>query len=366
MLTKRLYHIDLLRFLAALYVLFYHYCFRGYSKDDLSILQYASLEDFSKYEYLGVDLFFIISGFVILMTVLNSDITKFVISRFSRLYPAYWVCLLLTVTVLFFGGAPEQKLNISDILLNLTMFHGFFGIPHVDGVYWSLIVELKFYIIIGIILFFRLIRHIKLFALTLLAISFLQLVFPFKDVSFPIKFIYFLAFPKWSSYFIAGMFFYLIYKEGFKWKYLFVIMGCYLVSLQYAFLKVDYYNNAYTHHFSYFTVTLFISIFYILFYLISTERLGFLNKSYFLTLGATTYPLYLIHQNIRYTIINNFATIINKWVLLVMLILLMLGLAYFINKVIEKPLGTYIRRKLKENKVILRIQSKLNTNLIKA
>ena len=362
MLRKRLYHIDLLRFLAALYVVFYHYSFRGYSKDNLSTLQFAPLEEFSKYGYLGVDLFFIISGFVILMSALNSDITKFMISRFSRLYPAYWVCLLLTTSVLLFWGAPGLKPSISEILFNLTMFHGFFGISHVDGVYWSLIIELKFYIIIGIVLLFKAIKHIKHFALLLLGIAVLQLFFPFKDVSFPIRLLYFMTFPQWSSYFIAGMFFFLIYKEGFKWKYLLAIMVCYVISLAYAFEKVDYLNRAYTHEFSYMTVALFISSFYLLFYLISSEKLSILNKKYFLTLGALTYPLYLIHQNIGYTIINNLTPYLNKWILLSLLILFMLVLSYFIHKTIEKPLGAYFRSKLKENKIILNIQSKINTN----
>lgn len=351
-----------MRFLAALYVLFYHYCFRGYSKDNLSTLQFSSLEEFSKYGYLGVDLFFMISGFVIFMSALNSDITKFMISRFSRLYPAYWACLLLTASVLLFWGAPGHIPSISEILFNLTMFHGFFGIPHVDGVYWSLIIELKFYILIGIILLFNSIKYIKFFALLLLGIAIAQLLFPFKDVSFPIKILYFMTFPKWSSYFIAGMFFFLLYKEGYKWKYVLAIVACYLTSLTYAFEKVDYMNEAYTHEFSYMTVGIFISSFYLLFYLISSERLDFINKKYFLTLGAITYPLYLIHQNIGYTIINKLSPYLNKWILLSLLILFMLLLSHYIHKTIEKPLGTYFRSKLKQNKVILRVQSKINTN----
>ena len=362
MLRKRLYHIDLLRFLAALYVLFFHYCFRGYSKDNLTTLQFASIEEFSKYGYLGVDLFFIISGFVILMSALNSDITRFMISRFSRLYPAYWVCVLLTATVLLIWGVPAQKPSVSQIAFNMTMFHGFFGIPHVDGVYWSLIIELKFYIIIGLVLLFRAIKYIKLFALLLLCIAIMQLIFPFKDVSFPIRLLYFITFPKWSSYFVAGMFFFLLYKEGFKWKYLLVITMCYLTSLVYAFEKVDYLIAAYGQEFSYVTVALFISSFYALFYLISLEKLKVINKKYFLTLGALTYPLYLIHQNIGYIIINNLASYLNKWVLLALSITLMLLLSHFIHKIIEKPLGTYFRFKLSENKIILRIQSKINTN----
>ncbi|MBO0340535.1 acyltransferase family protein [Flagellimonas profundi] len=366
MLRKRLYHIDLLRFLAALYVLFYHYCFRGYSKDNLSLVRFEPLEELSKYGYLGVDLFFIISGFVILMTALNSNLTKFMISRFSRLYPAYWICLLITLIVLFFWGAPERLLSTKEILLNLTMFHGFFGIPHVDGVYWSLIIELKFYILIGVILFFNLIKYIRVFAIALLGIAALQLVVPFGKAYFPLKLLYFITFPQWSSYFVAGMFFFLIYKEGFKWKYFVFLICCYLISLQFAFVKVDHLNEAYVHHFSYLTVSFFITTFYTLFYLISVEKLHFLNKKYFLTLGAITYPLYLIHQNIGYTILNQFSPYVNKWILLVSLILLMMVLSLLIHKVIEKPLGSYFRNKLKESRFVLHFQSKLNTIYTKA
>mgnify|MGYP001576560831 CR=1 FL=1 len=72
--TNRLYHLDLIRFIAALYVVFYHLCYRGFAKDNLSILQFSPLENFAKYGYLGVDLFFIISGFVIIMSVKNSNL----------------------------------------------------------------------------------------------------------------------------------------------------------------------------------------------------------------------------------------------------------------------------------------------------
>ncbi|MFD2098848.1 acyltransferase family protein [Flagellimonas iocasae] len=364
-MKKRLYHIDLLRFIAALYVLFYHYCFRGPSKDDLSVLHYAPLEDFSKYGYLGVDLFFIISGFVILMTALNSDITKFMISRFSRLYPAYWVCLTITAIVIFFYGAPELKLTLPETLFNLTMLNGFFGVPYVDGVYWSLLIELKFYILIGIILLFKSIKHIKLFGMVLLGIAVLQLLFPFKIAPFPIKVLYFMTFPEYSSYFIAGMFFFLIYKDGFQWKYLLAIISCYVVSLQYAFIRIDYLNEAYIHHFSYVSVTLFITVFYVLFYLISVEKLGILNRKYFLAIGGLTYPLYLIHQNVGYTIINHTSPFVNKWVLLTLLILFMLAASYAIHKLIEKPLGSYFRKKLTENRFVVSIQSKIKTNYTK-
>lgn len=330
------------------------------------MVQYAPLEDFSKYGYLGVDLFFIISGFVILMTALNSDLTNFMISRFSRLYPAYWFCLLITTVVIVLFGSPIFEVTTFQIAANLTMFNGFFEIPYVDGVYWSLLIELKFYILIGIILLFRAIKHIKIFALVLLAVAILQLLLPFKDAPLPLKLLYFMAFPRWSSYFIAGMFFFLIYKEGRKWQYLLAIFGCYLVSLQYSFLKVDYMNEMYSHHFSYTSASLFITVFYFLFYLISVERLNFLNVKSFLAIGGLTYPLYLIHQNVGYIVLNHLGPYINKWVLLVLLITFMLTFTYLINNKIEKPLGNYFKAKLRENKILLSIKSKLNTIYTKA
>ena len=65
---NRVNELDLLRFFAAFSVVLYHYTFRGYAADDMSIVPYPLFAPISKYGYLGVDLFFMISGFVILMT----------------------------------------------------------------------------------------------------------------------------------------------------------------------------------------------------------------------------------------------------------------------------------------------------------
>ena len=69
----RLYEIDLFRFFAAIAVVFYHYGFRGWMADDLSRVAAPGLAPLVQYGYLGVDLFFIISGFVILLTAGRGD-----------------------------------------------------------------------------------------------------------------------------------------------------------------------------------------------------------------------------------------------------------------------------------------------------
>src|SRR5881394_93905 len=96
MTSNRLYEVDLLRFFAAMSVLLFHYCFRGYAADGMSVMPYPTLAPVAKYGYLGVDLFFMISGFVILMSVSSGSLRDFFVSRVVRLYPAFWVCCTIT------------------------------------------------------------------------------------------------------------------------------------------------------------------------------------------------------------------------------------------------------------------------------
>lgn len=326
----------------------------------MSVVQYTPLESFSKYGYLGVDLFFIISGFVILMTARNSNLIDFGISRVSRLYPAYWVGIILTsVTILYFGGERFQ-ITPFQVMANLTMLNGFFEIPYVDGVYWSLLVELKFYIIIAFVLLFNKIKHIKTVSYILMGIAILQLILPFGESPLPLKLLYYFTFPRWSSYFIAGMFFFLIKSEKKTGYYMIPVAICYLISLKYAFLKADAYNDAYNGIFSYLTVAVLISIFYVFMFLISIDRLSFLNKKLFLSLGMLTYPLYLIHQNIGFIALNSLHPFFNKWVLLFLLISAMLIISFLISRYIEKPMGSYIRQSLKKNTTLITLKSRSN------
>jgi peptidoglycan/LPS O-acetylase OafA/YrhL len=357
--NDRLYSIDLIRFIAALYVVFYHYGFRGFAKDNMSILQFSELESFSKYGYLGVDLFFIISGFVIIMSVRNSDLIDFGISRFTRLYPAFWVSVALTALVTFFYGGIIYNVSLKQVLFNLTMLNGFFGVEHVDGVYWSLVVELKFYFLIAIVLFFNKLKHIKIFGYILLAISILQLFLPFADAPRFLQVIYYATFARWSPYFIAGMFFYFIRSEKEILKNLIPIIIAYFVAIKYALENVVYRSEVYGHNFSAIVVVLLISIFFVVIFFISINKLKLLNRKVFLYMGILTYPLYLIHQNIGFIIFNNLGSKINKWVLLFAVFTIMLIASYMINKFIEKPLGSGLRKSLKKNSLLIKLKSKL-------
>lgn len=111
----------------------------------MSVMAQHLLEHFSTTSYFnfgrfGVLLFFLISGFVVPFSIKGErPIRRFVISRFFRLYPAYWVSL----------GAAALIMPLAPPVLwaNLSMLQYLFGQPDAVGVYWSLFFELVFYAI---------------------------------------------------------------------------------------------------------------------------------------------------------------------------------------------------------------------------
>lgn len=95
----------------------------------------------------GVDLFFMLSGFVILMSLERSrSAVAFAWGRLTRLYPAYWAAAALTFTVVTVIGLPGQAVSLRDALLNATMIQSLLGAQHIDGAYWSLQAEVIFYV----------------------------------------------------------------------------------------------------------------------------------------------------------------------------------------------------------------------------
>ena len=99
----RLECVDSLRGIAATAVMLFHYTTRY----DQLFVQQQSLGFDVPWGYPGVNLFFMISGFAIFMTL---DKTRrpmdFVVSRFSRLFPSYWSAVLLTFFVVSACGLP--------------------------------------------------------------------------------------------------------------------------------------------------------------------------------------------------------------------------------------------------------------------
>lgn len=133
-MQDRFFELDALRGLSAIAILFFHYTYfyeqtYGHVKKDYLLnFEYGSY---------GVHLFFMISGFVIYMTLIKTKgIKDFIIKRVSRLYPAYIFSVTLTYTLIVYTGLDGMYISFRDYLFNLTMFQGVIpgiGIKLVDG-----------------------------------------------------------------------------------------------------------------------------------------------------------------------------------------------------------------------------------------
>lgn len=147
---ERFRELDVLRGIAALSVVLFHYTGHAAKLGDFPF--------FSAGKY-GVSLFFCVSGFVIFWTLERSkSLADFAFSRFTRLYPTYWTAILLwwLVTVVIF----HEKFWPLAYYVNLTMLQSFVGIPDLSEPFWTLGIELAFYFWMAVLFRAGWLKHI--------------------------------------------------------------------------------------------------------------------------------------------------------------------------------------------------------------
>jgi peptidoglycan/LPS O-acetylase OafA/YrhL len=340
MTNNRLEVLDTIRGLAALSVVIYHFSYRYYQLYPQEIRLYFSFDD-GKY---GVQAFFILSGFVIFMTLNKSEKPiDFLVNRFSRLYPVFWFCVIFSFTIISYFGLEGRETTFLEMLLNLTMIPNQFGIKTVDGVYWTLLYELKFYFLMFLICITGKIKHIENILSIYLIVFLSSYIFGLEDfILFKVLKQIFIT--DYASYFISGILFYKIFTKNYTVKTLFILLLAYSLSLV---------SNTYDNGF------IIISIIYIIFILFSFSFINWFKNRLFLFLGTISYSLYLIHQNIGYIILNKLyflkiSPIISFFISLITVIII----ASFISYLIEKPSVIYLKNIYKRNED--KISSKLS------
>lgn len=146
--------IDLLRGLAALAVCLFHLSTHFLAETN-------PLRWVGRHGHLGVECFFVISGFIIPYTLWRKDyrlrhFPRFMAARLLRLHPAYLgslVLVLLTLWVPNFLPPPwHQSSNIdwTNAVLHIGFLSEIAGRPWLNGVYWSLAIEMQYYILLGL------------------------------------------------------------------------------------------------------------------------------------------------------------------------------------------------------------------------
>lgn len=325
-LPGRQLELDSLRGIAAIMVMLFHYTYRY----DTLVLSNTESTVLSILGHLGVELFFMISGFVILLSLTNTKShRKFITSRFMRLFPTYWICIIFTFLAMLVLGFIGEEISTVSFLFNLTMIHGFFGVPDIDGVYWTLRIELIFYAIMLAIYLTGKLAKIEIFCLVWLTLQGASILLDFYSVWFPwtIKLILLL---NYCHLFIAGIIFYRLQEKGFTKFRACILLLC--LSMQFFLGNL--------------LELLFITLCFLTFTAQINKKLTFITISPLLYIGSISYSLYLTHQNIGYIIIQRLdAFMIPHYISIAITIGIAILLAHVITYIIEPRIIALIKHK---------------------
>jgi len=319
---KRVFELDVLRFSAAVSVVLYHLTYRRIDGKSL----FENIDEITRFGYLGVNLFFMISGFVILWTAIGRTPTQFVISRFSRLYPIFWVSIAITVIGLTLLAG--KHFNTSSILINMTMVANYFDQPFIDDVYWTLQVELKFYFLIFILLVFKQIRNIDYYLISWTICGVAAYFIPAIG-SFVIH--------PYGPYFISGATLFQIWSDRITIKRLLLLITCLAMSI---IETLDVIHN-YIFESSMFYAIVSIIIVCGIYLLMTAIALGHVrigDRPLLFRLAMMTYPLYLLHSALGKAIFDTMNTNIDKFVSLAIVITILILFCDILERYVDRPL----------------------------
>ena len=160
---RHYYGLDLMRFVAAWLVVLYHFGQFNWKHPSVQAppheVAFPFLHRFTAVGSVGVEIFFLISGFVIAGSAVGQTPSHFVFRRAIRILPALWICSALSFIARASTGEPISTLTAA-LLNSITLSpRG----PYIDGVVWTLVVEAVFYALIFLCLLRREpVRFVKL------------------------------------------------------------------------------------------------------------------------------------------------------------------------------------------------------------
>jgi len=324
---KRMQLLDYGRFFAAISVVAYHYLFNGIHNGKVSSISHIpEIIDLVKYGYLGVEFFFMISGYVILFSAKNRSASRFAVSRAVRLYPAFWVAIIFTSSFAIFWGGDQMAVSPSLILSNFTMVSPIFGRGFVDGVYWTLIYELEFYVLVIVLIFFG--AQKKLDNLFLLWPIIIAIADYYEKSYLPYLGGYF-------CYFSAGAILAMMKETKKISHYSSLILALYL-CVSFSTGAAPGLSEVKGVFYSEMVIGCLVVMFFV-FFIVANSKVGSsLNLYGSRLLGGLTYPIYLIHAHFGYMFISRFATEENKIVVYVLTVFIVLFVAFLIHTLVEK------------------------------
>jgi peptidoglycan/LPS O-acetylase OafA/YrhL len=357
---RQIVFLDVIRFTAALLVLAFHVGFRAFPKYPVG--WHTSVGQYARVGWVGVPIFFVLSGFVIAYSAEKATPSEFLKSRVLRLYPAVWICSTVTfllqiyATGFYFGllHAWFDALTLSPV-----------G-PIIDGSYWTLRVEMSFYALIFVLLVFGWFRYIgqAIFTVTMMSVAFLSLGFAvdhalLKNGAFqwiPT----FLIYSRWSRLllidyaplFAIGVLLWLLFFHGVTLFRLCALVICFIGAL--LSIRVEWQEvvlasrepSSLTFCILVWTAAVLSIVLAVRYNHVLVESLGPERTAKARTLGLITYPLYLLHQNVAEHLVKWLNGQLPDAAIMLLASAVPLALAYGVVRYAEKPIREPLRRLL--------------------
>ncbi|MDF6019232.1 acyltransferase [Streptomyces sp. JH34] len=341
----RLRALDGLRILAALMVCLYHYAGKngpvaeawGQSPG----LKFPTLSSFATYGSLGVQLFFIISGFVICMSSWGRSPGDFFRSRVARLYPAYWAAIVLITGAAVLLPVVVRPLPLDELLVNLTMLQQPMGVDRVLGVCWTLWVEMRFYLLFAVFVVWRGVtyRRVVVFCIgwTFAAVFARIAQTPLTDA---------LVMRDHAPYFVGGLALYLIHRYGSDLLLWGIVITSWLLGQRYSVTALWHPGMEGDFARSPYVIQAIVTLAFVAVAAVALGWLGWANWRWLTVAGALTYPFYLLHEHLGWFAIRimNRALHLPPQVTVVAAVGCMLLLAYALHRLVEKPFGPRLKR----------------------
>ena len=308
----------------------------GYPNIGETTLPYANwiIENKLFFGQFGVAIFFLISGYVITLSLEKYHGFGFLINRIIRIYPVYIVGFLFLILGLYIVDFDQDGIpyTTKHLLIHaLIVVRQWFDYKRIDGISWTLEIELYFYVVMFIVFQFNSVRRNTI-------INILIIVFLLGAILLPIDW-YTSRQLLMITYMLIGYYFYNLKNNNSSiWQfilYLVIILTCMFIF--YSSHK-PFNLDVYTWSLPYIITPL---IFFIMLNRFTNYKIDKVSKF----LSKISYPLYVVHPIFGYALLAYFLKEgYSSWTALIFVLCIVITLAYIIHLLIEQPALKYAKK----------------------
>lgn len=329
--AARVQALDLLRLVAVLGVMLFHYGFRGPTAFNVTHVAVPELAWIGRYGFLGVPIFFIISGFVIAYSAVGRTAIAFAIARFSRIYPCFLFCMTLTFSALLAFGPPHFEATFAQWAANLFIAATALRETYIDSAYWSLVVEITFYGWVTILLAAKAFPcRINTIVLAWLSLSMAN------ELTADNQIVSRIFLTDFSGFLATGLLIHELYR-GRRDVMLQCLLGLAVATALFQALHNLRWLRDRDNVFDDWIVASVCLVSILVIIAATRIRRLPIRSSFVFAIGGVTYPLYLLHQQLGYTILEWIGPVAPRRVLVAAILLAIGALSWLTWRFVERP-----------------------------